>query len=363
MISRDAQDTEQRSLPQRLRFLITPKWIALIIGSIAFALACYLILAPWQFGRNAERSQQNSEIASAVKADPVPIDTLMSTTKQPAQQATWHEVTVTGTFDTAREAYVRLRQDNNGNPANEVVVPFVTADGTAVLVDRGYVSLQSVQQNTALPALPSGTVTVTGRVQDDETDPAHRPAVAAPDGRMQYTAVSSTIAGRGPVYRGYLQLTAGSPGVISPIALPQEDAGPFFSYALQWLAFGAIAVFGIGYFIYREITDPAEEDIYLPDAPDGGSGDGPDGDRVSGRGDAGSGGTGGDGAPGRGRTGSPGDDAAVGPEGATEKAPGRFGPDGAWPRVAAEPAARGGAAVTTRRRRRGGFDKSQLYDP
>ncbi len=331
--------TERRPLPERLRFLITPKWIALIVGVIAFALACYLILAPWQFGRNAERSQQNSEIAAALTADPAPISTLMSTSKQPSDNAIWRQVRVTGTFDTSREAYIRLRQDNDGNPANEVVVPLVTSDGTAVLVDRGYVSFVSVQRGVALPALPSGTVTVTGRVQADQTDPKDRPPVAAPDGRMQYTAASSALAGPGPVYLGYLQLTAESPGVIDPIALPQRDAGPFFSYALQWLAFGAIAVLGIGYFIYREFTDPAEEDIYLPDPRDGGE-PGGDGTAAEQRGADASGAGGG------------GDDASEA---------------GGVPAARSDGGARPGSHAasrtgTARRSRRAKFDKSQLYD-
>ena len=268
----DGSGPERRSLGSKLRFLITPRWIALIIGSISFALACYLILAPWQFGRNTERSAQNAAVAAALKADPVPIGDLMSTTAQPAADAIWHSVKATGTFEKSREVYIRLRQDAAGNPASEVVVPLVMADGTSVLVDRGYVPFASVQQGAALPALPDGTVTVIGRVQADQTDPKNRPPEAAPDGRMQYTAASSALAGPGTVYRGYLQLTADSPGVISAIGLPQEDSGPFFSYALQWLAFGAIAVLGIGYFIYREVTDPAEEDIYLPDPPGGDEG-------------------------------------------------------------------------------------------
>ena len=323
----DPGSGDGRSPIARLRFLLTPRWIALIIGAVAFALACYLILAPWQFGRNAQQSAQNSAVASAIKAAPVPITQLMSTTAQPAQGAIWHRVTVTGTFDAAREVYIRLRQDANGNPASEVVVPFVTADGRRVLVDRGYVSFTSVQQRAPLPALPSGTVTVTGRVQADQTDPKHRPAVLAPDGRMQYTAASSTLAGPGTVFLGYLQLTDTSPGVITAIGLPQQDTGPFFSYALQWLAFGAIAVLGIGYFIYREFSDPADEEIYLAD---GGRPDGDESDRDEHVDDAR-----------RRRTGRQEDG------------------DGADRGESAGDADRG----RSRRGRRAAFDKSQLYDP
>ncbi len=351
---RSPRDQPRRGIGARLRFLVSPRWIALIIGAISFALACYLILAPWQFGRNAERSAENAAIAAAVAAQPVDIAELMSTTAQPSPEVLWRSVTVTGTFDPGRQAYVRLRHDNSGSPASEVVVPLITADGTAVLVDRGYVSFTSVQQGEALPALPTGMVTVTGRVQADENDPRHRAPVVAPDGRMQYLAAGSEIAGSGRVFRGYLQLTAESPGVIRPIGLPQQEPGPFFSYALQWWAFGAIAVLGIGYFIYREVSDPVTGDIYLPaeggDAPE-------DGDAAQG-GDAPQGGDpaqGGDAAPGG--DAPQGGDAAAGEPAAV---PTIAEPDHA---LAAAPSRPATEERSERRGRRSRFDKSQLYDP
>jgi len=60
--------------------------------------------------------------------------------------------------------------------------------------------------------------------------------------------------------QGYIQLTDSSPGVLTPIDLPQTDSGPFLSYALQWEAFGIIALIGLGVFIYREIADPRPPD-------------------------------------------------------------------------------------------------------
>ena len=38
-----------------MRFLLRPGWIALIVGVLAFVVACYTLLAPWQFGRESER--------------------------------------------------------------------------------------------------------------------------------------------------------------------------------------------------------------------------------------------------------------------------------------------------------------------
>jgi cytochrome oxidase assembly protein ShyY1 len=256
---------ERLPLYRRLAFLVTPKWIALIIGVIAFAMACYLILAPWQFGRNSERSAQNAAIEAAQNAAPAPISALLSTTTEPDPANAWHRVSVTGTFLPQTEAYARLRQDSDDNPVSEVLVSLRTTDGGVVLIDRGYVPASSVAAGDPLPALPGGTVTVTGRVQQDETDPRHRAPIPAPDGREQFSAINAVqVTGDASAYRGYLQLTEGSPGVLTAVGMPQRDPGPFLSYALQWLAFGAMAILGIGYFIYRELTEPTT-DVYLPD--------------------------------------------------------------------------------------------------
>ena len=45
---------------KRLAFLLRPGWIAVILAGLAFAGACFFLLAPWQFNRNAERTAQNA---------------------------------------------------------------------------------------------------------------------------------------------------------------------------------------------------------------------------------------------------------------------------------------------------------------
>ena len=56
---------------------------------------------------------------------------------------------------------------------------------------------------------------------------------------------------------GYLQLEDGAPGVLGPLPVTPSVGGlaPFtnFSYALQWLTFGLIALIALGYFIRLEV--------------------------------------------------------------------------------------------------------------
>ncbi|MET0964766.1 MAG: SURF1 family cytochrome oxidase biogenesis protein [Nakamurella sp.] len=265
--------------PRRWAFLMKPGWIAAILAACAFAFACFFILAPWQFGRHAERSTQNTAVEASLNAPPVPVTDLLSTSAQPADDVLWRVVTATGQFDPSRQVQVRLRQDSNGQPVSEVIAPFRLDSGELLLVDRGYVSFADVQAGAPIAALPTGPVTISGRVQAEQVDPKNRQPLVVGDHVEAYAinvaAVSSPLTGSadptGSHLKGYLQLTASSPAVLISIDLPQTDDGPFLSYALQWEAFGVIALIGMGVFIFREAFAPRP-----PDDRDGGP-DGTDG--------------------------------------------------------------------------------------
>lgn len=73
---------------------------------------------------------------------------------------------------------------------------------------------------------------------------------------MQVYAVGSGVAARATgldIRPGYLQLDDQSPGVLAALPLPELDDGPFLSYALQWIAFGTMAILAWLYFTWREI--------------------------------------------------------------------------------------------------------------
>jgi cytochrome oxidase assembly protein ShyY1 len=234
----------------RLRFLLRPGWLLVTLLVLAFAISCYTLLAPWQFRRNHERSTTNAAVQSSFTAAPVPLESL-------GPGGEWRRVTLTGSYLAGDEAVARLRTVE-GEPAFEIIVPFRLTDGTVVLVDRGFLRPNETSQVPDYPAPPSGRVDLVARVRSDETDPEHREAFSdrTNGGRRQVYAVDSRTMARvtGLTIRpGYLQLESGSPGVLGALPLPELDAGPFLSYALQWLAFGSMAILAWLYFTWREI--------------------------------------------------------------------------------------------------------------
>lgn len=235
----------------RLRLLLRPGWLALTALVLVFAVCCFTLLAPWQFDRHTDRKATNEAITRSSSAPPVPVTDLTGPRE-------WRTVTATGTYLVEDEVVARLRTVQ-GEPAFEVLTPFRLTGGEVVLVDRGYVRpAQGVDEVTVpdYPPAPSGEVTVTARYRSDERDPRERTALTGPDGRPQVYAVDSRAVGSvtGLELRpGYLALTHGSPGVVAALPLPELEAGPFLSYALQWITFGVMTLLAWLYFTWREI--------------------------------------------------------------------------------------------------------------
>jgi cytochrome oxidase assembly protein ShyY1 len=237
----------------RARFLLRPGWVGLTAAIVLFAVACFTLLAPWQFRRDAEREQRNDALRASMSTPAEPIETA------PPQE--WRQVILTGSYLPDAEVVARLRTVL-GEPAFEVLTPFRLNSGDVVLVNRGFVrparGAAGARGNQVpdYPPAPVGEQTVIGRLRHDEPD--GRPAVTDGGRRQVYSVNAGTVgAAVGlPIRPGYVQLNAGQPGVLEPLPLPQLDAGPHFAYALQWLVFGVTALVGWVLVVRREVTEP-----------------------------------------------------------------------------------------------------------
>jgi cytochrome oxidase assembly protein ShyY1 len=255
----------------RLRLLLRPGWLALTALVLIFAGVCFTLLAPWQFTRHTERATTNDAITHAANANPVDLATLLPGDQRPDATTEWRTVQVTGEYLADKEVVARLRTVL-GEPAFEVLTPFRLADGSTVVVDRGFVRPVQGDRTVTVPgyaAPPEGTVTLTARVRADERDPRDRRAESE-GGRPQVYAVGSGVVERATgldLRPGYLQLDDGAPGVLGPLPLPGLEAGPFLSYALQWIAFGTMAILAWLYFTWREIKPGGVLAAPRPDRP------------------------------------------------------------------------------------------------
>ncbi|GAA4479193.1 hypothetical protein GCM10023094_23960 [Rhodococcus olei] len=241
---------------RRLKFLLRPGWLVLAAVVAAFAFMCFTVLAPWQLGKNTNTEHRNTLIEQSVNADPVPIGTILPASGPLAADDEWRQVTATGTYLPDQQVLVRLRSIE-GDPAYEVLTPMRLSSGPVVLVNRGYVRpVQGTLPPTIEPS-PAGEVTVTARARASEGTVAGKDPIVE-NGVTQVYFVDAGQVGATvglPLVDGWFQLAEGQPGALTPIPLPQLDAGPYLSYGLQWLAFGIMAPLGLAYFVRAELRE------------------------------------------------------------------------------------------------------------
>ncbi|MEV0948375.1 SURF1 family protein [Rhodococcus sp. NPDC049939] len=253
---------------QRLKFLLRPGWLVLILVVAGFAFMCFYVLAPWQLGKNTSTEQRNQLIADSVDADPVPVESLLSGAAVD-QGDEWRRVTATGEYVQNSDLLVRLRSFE-GQPAYEVLTPLRLSSGSTILVNRGYV--RPVQGTEAPPvgAPPVGQVTLDGRLRQSEGTVAGKEPIFEDGQRQVYTIDADQIGSfiGTDLVDAYVQLEPDQPGGLGTIPLPQLDAGPYLSYGLQWLAFGIMAPLGLAYFIRAELLERRREKRAKPSDAD-----------------------------------------------------------------------------------------------
>jgi len=245
---------------RRLAFLLRPGWIALILVVIAFTYLCFMVLAPWQLGKNTRTSRENHQIESSLNTPPVPVKTMLPQQDSSAPTAEWRRVTATGRYLPDVQVLARLRVVD-GDQAFEVLVPFLVDNGPTVLVDRGYVRPEQGAHVPPIPRPPDGVVTITARLRDSEPLVKDKEPFTRDDVQQVYSINTEQIAAltKVPLAGSYLQLVEAQPGGLGVVGIPHLDAGPFLSYGIQWISFGILAPIGLGYFAYSELRVRRQE--------------------------------------------------------------------------------------------------------
>lgn len=239
---------------RRQAFLLRPGWIALAVVVIAFTYLCFIVLAPWQLGKNTKTSRENNQIQKSLTTAPVSLTTLLPHQDSSATDEQWRRVTAIGHYLPDKQLVVRLRVAE-GDPAMEVLLPFVVNGGPTVLVDRGYVRPLPGSRVPSIPPPPREAVAITARLRNSEGSVPDKESFVSDDVRQVYSIdirQIATLTGV-PLAGSYLQLVDDQPGGLGVIALPHLDAGPFLSYGIQWITFGVVAPILLGYFVYAEV--------------------------------------------------------------------------------------------------------------
>jgi surfeit locus 1 family protein len=257
----------------RYRFLLTPRWL---LGHVLVVLAVIVMinLGFWQLRRLDEKRDRNDLVVARQDEPAVPVQELMqpSSDDDVVDALVYRPLSATGTYLEDEQVLVRNRSFE-GAPGSWVLTPLLLDDGTAVVVSRGWVPIES---DLELAAPPTGEVTVEGFVQATQergaigpTDPAEGELenLARVDVQRLQQQVDEDL------LPGWVQLGEQTPAqpedIPAPVPLPELDEGPHLGYAGQWFLFCIVLTVGYVVIIRRSAREDADEAARLEGEGDG----------------------------------------------------------------------------------------------
>lgn len=262
-----------RLAPEDLR---KPRWIAAHLGILALMIA-FALLGRWQWDVGHKVAPLTAADLQAWRT-PEPVDSVITAADGLNGTRVGQAVEATGTYDSARQLLVPGRV-LNGHNGYYVLTPLVTGSGgQAVLVNRGFLPAEGGAA-PAIPAAPSGRITMTGWAAEPESTTGEVNAngigetqttgVAKAANEIQYISPAELV-NQWPYHlsAGYVTATdsASLAGGLTLIPAPLPPHGTTWDalnicYAFQWWLF--IAILGSWYVVHlrRELRGvPVEVD-------------------------------------------------------------------------------------------------------
>jgi surfeit locus 1 family protein len=210
-----------------------------LIALVLIVLCC--IAAQWQYHRGVDRHARNAIIEKHIALSPVALDSV----KDSPLAAEWKTVTTQGTFDSSQQILLKNRY-SEGFYGFEVLTLFTTPTNEKFWVDRGWVKAGATA--TIAPTItppPTNEVSITGRLRLDSSLPrgAFLALPANGEGLISKLDAQSQL----DTQDYYIDLLSGSESSLTPkvtAQLPELSDGPHMAYALQWLFFGGLIIYG-----------------------------------------------------------------------------------------------------------------------
>jgi surfeit locus 1 family protein len=208
--------------------------------ALGLVLLCS-IAADWQYTRGVDRQARNDLIEERILSSPIDLttrDTVIGNNE-------WQSVTTTGRFDSTQQILLRNRYWE-GKYGYEVLTLFTSTSGEKFWVDRGWVKAGATATTAPeVTAVPNGDVSITGRFRLDSSLPrgSFFALPATGEGLISELNAQSAL----DTEKFYIDLLSGSDPSLTPAApaqLPPLSDGPHKAYALQWLFFGGLIIYG-----------------------------------------------------------------------------------------------------------------------
>lgn len=209
---------------------------------IALALVVLCLWgAQWQYHRGVDRHARNTVIEERITRDAI----ALSEIDRNLANNEWQTVSTSGSFDQSQQILLRNRY-SEGKYGYEVLTLFTSTTGEKFWVDRGWVQAGATATTPhVITKVPNNEVSITGRFRLDSSLP--RGSFFALPGSGEGLVSELNAQSQLDTEKFYIDLLSGSDPSLTPdvpAQLPSLSDGPHMAYALQWLFFGGLAVYG-----------------------------------------------------------------------------------------------------------------------
>jgi surfeit locus 1 family protein len=244
-----------------LRAIFSRKWLFTTLLVLAGGALC-VRLGIWQLDRLDQRRAFNAHVEAMWAAQPLDLNIAIP---DDLTSLEYRVVNVSGTYDFANQVALRNQyyQDSYGY---HLLTPLILDDGSAVLVDRGWVPAEGNDS-------PSGWSRYDGPRQAEIRgvirlgqakaqiggipDPTLTPGQTRLD--FWYVANLERIAQQipYPILPVYIQPDIDPADVEPPIPFQPEielTEGPHLGYALQWFTFATILIAGYPFYLRKQVS-------------------------------------------------------------------------------------------------------------
>ena len=204
-------------------------------------IAACLWASQWQFQRGIDRQDRNAIIESQLQLSAIDL----SQTKRDFPKYEWRTVTTLGTFDSAKQILLKNRYFE-GVYGYEVLTRFTSGDGRSFWVDRGWV--KAGKDATTAPivsAPPTEEVSIKARLRLDRSLPQGAFFALPSSGGGMISKLNAQTDSQSEGF--YLDLLSGSLDSLTPevpAQVPELSDGPHLAYALQWIFFAGLVIYG-----------------------------------------------------------------------------------------------------------------------
>lgn len=226
-------------------FMRRPIWLVGHVVAIT-AIIGFALLGSWQLERHNERRLLDQILTDRLDAAPVGLDELVTESGGDLNWVDFRPTSLTGRYLIEDEVILQARS-LDGISGHEVLTPLLLDDGSAVIVDRGWVPI-IIEGPPVVGAEPSAVdVEVTGYARQAQVRSGFGPVDPA-DGvlervsRVDIERLQQQI--DVPLRPVWVQLAEQTPAQLEfPKIVPPPRPGggpPHLSYAVQWFAFAVV---------------------------------------------------------------------------------------------------------------------------